>query len=304
MLTDASFVLQTLNSNLYYLRTIREFSINIQLSFLQNNSEYIEAAKDFGQRSEDLIKVLLNYANGAVTKEAIDNQIFVTNYTLESELLTEKLFNIDIDTNITEEEANLTPGFIQNPSGEMIDELNNVNNTALTLVTNFIDFCENIIARMNNNDLFSYSYISLIEAMLVEANLYKLNLNRLISRDSLTPTFVVDYEYLFNNLLQRYSSFIRGLVDPRHAEAILRAGAFASEFNLLANDYKQAIVSPEAQLELKDRSIDIVERFRTFLSSVIEDVLESTVYFIVEPIFLDNILTTANYFNYALTTTR
>jgi len=39
MLSDSSFVLQTLNSNLYFLRTIREFATNIQLSFLSNNIE-------------------------------------------------------------------------------------------------------------------------------------------------------------------------------------------------------------------------------------------------------------------------
>lgn len=303
MISDSAFVLQTLTRNLYYLRTIRDFAINIQLSFLVNNSEYIEAAKDFATRCEELIKILMKYANGGVSSDAIDNQIFVTDYTLDAELLTEKLFNIDIDTTLTEQEAELTPGFIENPSQEMIDELNEVNNTALMLVTNFIDFCENIASRMSNNDLFSYSYISLIEAMLIESNLFQRNLNRLISRDSLPPTFVVDYEYLFNDILQRYASFIRGLVDPKHAEVIIRSISFSNEFNLLANEYKQAIVSPEVQEELKNRSIDTVDRFRTFLLGVIEDVLDSNTYFIVEAIFLDNVLTTANYFRYALTST-
>lgn len=302
MLNDASFVTQTLNTNLYYLRTIREFAINIQLAFLDNNQEYIEAAKDFGERSEELGRILMKYADGNISMEALDNQIFVTNYTLDTELLTEKLFPIDIDTTITEAELKLTAGAANNLSNEMINELNEVNRSALVLVTNFIDFCENIIERMRNNDLFAYSYISLIEAMLVEANLYKLNLNRIISRDNISPTFVIDYEYLFNNLLQKYASFIRGLVDPENAEVIIRAGAFASEFNLLASDYKNAVINPEVQSKLTKRSIDTVDRFKNFMSGIIEDVLEARTYFIVEPIFLDNILTTTNYFKYALTT--
>ena len=302
MLSDASFVLQTLNSNLYFLRTIKEFAINIQLSFLENNSEYIETARDFGDRAEELISTLMRYANGNVTKEALDNQIFVTNYTLDTELLTEKLFSINIDTSITETQMNLTPGFSDNPSQEILNELGAVNKSALVLVTNFISFCENIISRMSNNNLFSYSYISLIEAMLTEANLYRINLERIISRNSIDPSFIADYEYLFNNLLQQYASFIRGLVDPKNAEAILRASAFSSEFALVASEYKNAIVNPEVQSELKERSIDVVDRFRDFLSGVIEDLLEAKTYFIVEPILLDNILTTANYFRYALTT--
>ncbi|MBQ7137039.1 MAG: DUF2935 domain-containing protein [Bacilli bacterium] len=303
MLSEESFVLQTLNSGLYFLRTIRDFAINIQLSFLENNSEYISTAKDFGDRAEELIGDLMVYANENVTKEALNNQIFVTAYTLDTELLTEKLFFIDIDTTITEEQSKLAAGFTQNPSQTIIDELMRVNKSALTLVTNFISFCENIIARMSNNDLFSYSYISLIEAMMTEANLYKLNLERLSAGNNIDPSFKADYEYLFNNLLQRYASFVRGFVDPKNAEVILRAGAFSSEFGLIASEYKNAIVNPNVAEELKVRSIDTIDRFRDFLSEVIEDLLDSKTYFIVEPILLDNILTTANYFKYTLLAT-
>lgn len=302
MLSDSSYVLQTLNSNLYFLRTLREFSINIQLSFLPNNIEYINAAKDFSNRIAELIEILMKYANDNVTKEALDNEIFVTPYTLDTELLTEKLFSIDIDTTITEKQLELRPGFNENPSQDIVEELKEVNRKALILVNNFINFCQNIIFRLSENDLFSYSYISLIEAMITEANLYKINLERLISNDNINPGFVVDYEYLFSNLLRQYSSFIRGLVDPKNADAILRAGGFSSEFSLIANEYKKIVASPEVQLELKERTIDTVNRFQIFLSSLIEDLLESKTYFIVEPTFLDNILTSANYFMYVLTT--
>lgn len=300
MLSNESFVLQTLNSGLYFLRTIREFAINIQLSFLENNGEYISTAKDFSDRAEELIGDLMVYANGNVTREALGNQIFVTDYTLDTELLTEKLFSIDIDTTITVEQQELTPGFSQNPSQSLINDLKTVNKSSLTLVTNFISFCENIISRMRKNDLFSYSYISLIEAMIVETNLYKLNLERLISGNNIDPSFKADYEYLFNNLLQRYTSFVRGLVDPKNAEVILRAGAFSSEFGLIANEYKNAIINPDVETELKERSLDTIDRFREFLSQVIEDLLNSKIYFITEPTLLDNILTTANYFKYTL----
>jgi len=302
MLSDSSFVLQTLNSNLYFLRTIREFATNIQLSFLSNNIEYIETARDFSDRCEELISILMKYANGRVSKEALDSHIFVTNYTLDTELLTERLFGIDIDTSITEKQLNLMPGVDNNPSRDTINELTEVNRSSLVLITNFISFCQNIISRMNNNDLFSYSYISLIDAMLTEANLYRLNLERIIARDTVNPTFIVDYQYLFNGLLQKYAAFIRGLVDPKNAEIIVRAISFSNEFSFLASEYKNAISSPEVEEELNNRSLETVERFKIFLSNIIQDLLDNEAYFIVEPIFLDNILTSANYFSYTLTT--
>lgn len=303
MLNDVSFVLQSLNSNLYYLRTIREFSSNLQLSFLENNNEYIETAKDFGLRCEELGHILMKYANRNVSEEALDNHIFVTQYTLDCELLTEKLFPIDIDTTITEEQLKLEPGIPSNPSKGMISELEDINQKSLVLVANFIDFCKNIAKQLENNDLFSYSYVSLIEAMLVEAELYQLNLTRIIQRDNISPTFIVDYEYLFNNLLKRYASFIRGLADPKASNVIVRSVSFANEFGLLADEYRRSVASPEVQNSLKRRSIETVTRFISFISEVISDVLNAKAYFIVETTFLDNILTTANYFKYALVTT-
>lgn len=301
MLSDSSFVSQSLNSNLYFLRTIREFATNIQLSFLSNNNEYIETARDFSDRCEELIGILMKYANGRVAKEALDNHIFVTDYTLDTELLTERLFGIDIDTSITEQQLNLMPGVDNNPSKDIVNEIIEVNRSSLILVTNFISFCQNIISRMSSNDLFSYSYISLIDAMLTEANLYKLNLERIIARDTINPTFIIDYQYLFNSLLQKYSAFIRGLVDPKNAEIIVRAISFSNEFSFLASEYKTATSSPEVEEELNNRSLETVDRFKSFLSNIIEDLLVNEAYFIVEPIFLDNILTSANYFAYTLT---
>lgn len=300
MLSDASYVLQTLNSNLYFLRTIREFATNIQLAFLSNNLEYIEAARDFSNRCEELIAILMRYADGMVSKEALDSNIFVTDYTLELELLTEKLFNIDIDTNITEQQLNLTPGTNNNVTEGMLEELNRVNQSALVLITNFINFCNNIVLRMSDNELFSYSYITLIQAMLAESNLYRLNLERLIARDTINPTFIVDYQYLFNNLLKKYASFIRGLADPKDAEVIIRAISFSNEFSFLASEYKNAVASPEVENRLNKQTLDTVKRFKSFLVSIIQQLLEADVYFIVEPIFLDNILTSANYFEYTL----
>ena len=300
MLSDTSLVIQTLNSNLYYLRTLGDFSFTLQLSFLPGNEEYIEAAQDFALRSEELLRTIMKYANGNVTKEAVNNKIFVTEYTLDCERLTEKLFNVDIDTNITEQQLNLTPGIPTNPSQEMISELDKVNKDALVLATNFIDFCNNISERMKKNELFSYSYITLIEAMLIEMNLYKSNLERLIERNTINPTFIVDYEYLFNYLLQLYSSCITGLVDPSNPSAVIRAFAFSSEFNLLANEYKNAVISPEAQENLEMRTEDTLNRFKGFISAIIQELLDAKTYFIVPPILLDNIYTTANYFTYVL----
>ena len=45
MISDSLLVQQSLINNLFYLRTLREFSINIALSLFENNQEYINTMK-------------------------------------------------------------------------------------------------------------------------------------------------------------------------------------------------------------------------------------------------------------------
>ncbi len=110
MLTENEFYIQSLRDHLYYLRAIRQFCITIELSFYKNNLSYIEKAKTFAQNCEKLILEAISYTNGVVSKSAIDNEIYVTRYTLACEELTRKLFGIEINTTLTNKELSFQEG--------------------------------------------------------------------------------------------------------------------------------------------------------------------------------------------------
>ena len=108
MLTEEEFYKESIDANLYYLRTLRDFCINIALSFYGNNP-YKERSETLAKKSQDLGREIVTLTNGKVPSKGFDYKIFYTEYTLPTEKLTEKLFNINIATDITESQLELTP---------------------------------------------------------------------------------------------------------------------------------------------------------------------------------------------------
>ena len=54
MLSDSKFIENSLISNLYYLRTLREFCSRVQLSLPSNYKEYIDIAGKLDKQCEEL----------------------------------------------------------------------------------------------------------------------------------------------------------------------------------------------------------------------------------------------------------
>ena len=300
MKEDALFAQQSLIDNLFYLRTIRMFALNIQLSFFGNNQDLIDIASDFGKRCEELGKVAIDLADGKLDSQLKDVQIFLTPYTLDAELLTEKLFGIDINTTLTETELNLNYGNTNDVDQQYIEKLKELNNNTYILVNNFYDFCNYILERINNNELFSYSYPLFYQYMILETDLLIKELDRLINKTGADPILVVRYQYYYLEAIRWITKFIVGLSDPSQSDIINQARIFDQELSQLLNKYNNVVITPDIEIKLNNEALDISSRIQSFLSSVIIKVLNGDAYFIVEPIFLDNLLTDVNYFIYLL----
>ncbi len=300
MLSDALYVQQSLINNLFYLKTLHKFCLNIQLSFFQNNESYIEVAEGMAKRYEELREKLIPIANNRLPKEIIESDSFVTNYSLDCELLTEKLFGIDINTNLTTEEMNLEPGNDENISQELLDQIHQLNEDAIELTRNFIDFCKYLLDNMKQSNIFSYLYPLIYTYMIEEASLYANDLYRIQQRDSADPTFVVNYEYWFSTSMKQACQFIIGLSDPEQTSIITNADNYRKIFAEQMKRYKEGNITPEIQQLLNEESIEQLQGFISFLTKIIEGILDQTYYFIIAPIFFDNLLTEAYYFLYLL----
>ena len=300
MLTEEEFYKESIDANLYYLRTLRDFCINIELSFYGDNP-YKKRAYILARESQDLGREIVTLTNGKVPSKGLNYQIFYTEYTLPIERLTEKLFNLNLGTDITEMQLKLTPTDTFEVNDELITTLTSFNDRATSIANEFINLAREIRDEMTSNNLFSYSYPTMYNFMIITIELYIGELNRLKERIRKDPIIALDTEYGYNITAYEITSFLRGLIDPNATSYIEVLNNILNEiYPELLEDYNSLPLSPENQQNLTERSIAVIRRIRLLISNMLRDLLDAKLYFIIEPLAIDNFYRNINYFLYAL----
>ena len=300
MLTEKEFFIQSLRDHLYYLRTIKDFCITIELSFYKNNEEYIRIAENFSNKCDELGKEAISYTGGLISKEALDNNIYVTEFSLPCERLTEKLFGIKIDTSLTEEELKLKSGINENINGELIKNIKKLNEKTLRFAKNFSTFCVEIRNKIDSNELFSFSYSDFFDYIFDEINTYILDLERLIRMEGYSPIYAVGYEYNFAVTLQKTARFIRDWVDVKSVDVFDMATYYVNSFGEIIDKYLKVSISPDVSEELSGEMNNILSDYQDFLKNILRRLLIREIYFITPPISIDNIYSSVNFYKFTL----
>ena len=300
MLTNKEFFLQSLISNLDYLWTLREYSARIEVSLPPIYQDYITKSNELARRAEILNKQVAEYAyKNKLPKNIIESESVITRYTLELELLTEKLFGIDIDTSITEKEKNIISGDA-NPDSNDIKAMEKINDEALILANDFIKYATDLYEKIENQQLFAFYYNTINLYLVGEAKLYISALNRLKVKSTINPSYVIDDQYFGTQGLQAIATFIRGEIDPIHKDIFDEANNFVIEYRNILAEYENMVMTPENQKNMTLNSLELALRLKSFVEKCIEKLLNKEIYFISPPIARDNELTAINYFIYNL----
>ena len=299
MLTDKDFFVQSLISNLYYLWTLREYSARLEVSFPPINKQFITKSNELARRAERISKELANYVNGNLPQNVIDSGMVITPYTLELELLTEKLFGIDIDTTISEKSKVISAGEA-NPTKEEVEAIEKINSKALILANDFIEFAEDLHAKVENQEVFAFYYNTINLYLIQEAKLYESSLKRLKEKASINPSYVIDYQYFGTMGMQAIATFIRGEIDPMYKDIFDEANNFVIEYRNILNEYDNMVMTPENQKNMTINSLELAKRLKKFVEKCIEKLLKKEIYFISPPISKDNELTAVNFFIFNL----
>lgn len=300
LLTDREFFIQSLRDHLYYLRSIRGFCITIELSFYKNNNEYINIAQNFASKCDELGREAISYTGGFVSREALANQIYVSEFSLPCELLTEKLFGIEIDTAFTEEELSFQAGMNENINSDIINNIKRLNEKALTFAQNFKMFCNEIRTKLDNNELFSFSYSDFFSYLFDEVDTYILDLQRLLAMEGYSPIYAVGYEYKFATTLQKTARFIRDWVDVSSKDVFDLATYYVNSFGEIIDLYLKASISPDVQETLAKNTNALLVDYQDFLRNILRRLLNRELYFITPPVSIDNIYTSVNFYKFVL----
>ncbi len=300
MLSDEEFINQSITLNLFYLSNIRGFCINITLSFLDDYC--VNNAKKFVFRTEEILNSFIDEITGHVPIFALQSNFIITDYTLKCEYLTEKLFDIDLDTSITTQLQLLKTLPIKSNNKSLYNLMTDVNKNTFNLATEYIKFLTVIFNREINNELFSYSTPFLTRGVINLVTMHKDMLNRTIKKMAVSPTYITDYEFKMNEIMKLIAILIAARVDPSHEKIYIKANSFAIEFQVNKVNYINKDLSFEDQMNITKKLKRTMIRFSEFLEDIIIDVLNSKAYFIIEPIFLDDFYRMVNYaiYNVAL----
>ena len=299
MLTDEMYYNESLNANLFYLRNLRDFCINIILSFYESN-DYNEKLTTIAKKSQDLGREIVTYTKGEVPLDSINYQIYYTNYTLKTEELTEKLFNINLATDITKNQINLKPTETIKITEEVIKKITKFNEEALSLANEFVNLATTIKEELANNIIFSYSYPALYTFMIMTINNYINELKRLLKKENQDPIIALDIEYNYNITSYEIITFIRGLIDTLETNYINRIDEILNEYPKIIEDYNKLALTPNNQIELTTKTITIINKIENIFKDMLEDLLSAKLYFIIDPLAIDNFYRNINYFRYLL----
>lgn len=300
LLTDKEFYIQSLRDHLYYLRSIKEFCLTIELSFYKNNAEYIALSQNFADKANELGKEALSYTGGLVSPEALESGIYVTEFSLPCEVLTEKLFGINIDTTFTEEELKFQAGLNQNINDQLVNNIKKLNEKALIFAQNFKMFCNEIREKLDSNQLFSFSYSDFFSYLFDEIDSYILDLQRIVAMEGYSPIYAVGYEYKFATTLQKTARFIRDWVDISNKDVFDLASYYVNSFGEIIDLYLKASISPDVQETLSINMNNILKDYQDFLRNILTRLINGELYFITPPISIDNIYKSVNFYKFVL----
>ena len=301
MLDNKEIFNESLVNHLYFAGTIRSFCSTIGLTFFKNNQDYIDKAISLGYKATDIINKAIFYMDKELANIVLESNVYITPYTKELDLLTEKLFDINLfiatdkDTNILK-----TRGKVDY-NDKTMKKIDDLNKESLVLINDFKEFCSDIKTKLDTGELFSYSYPDFFNYMYDEISVYGRDIERILSKKDYTKFYLTEFTYYFNELLRESALYIRGFLDTKEGDIFDMASYYINAFSNLTLKY---LKKTDLDVNLSLETEKLVINYQKFVTDIIDKLLKAKIYFITPPITLDNFLTNINVYLFILKYTR
>ncbi|MDP4160499.1 MAG: DUF2935 domain-containing protein [Bacillota bacterium] len=299
------FVRLSLELNLFFLRIMKEHSFFLEAGFLSKDADLTRQADQFREQFDALLREAVRLANRNVSRVVLASGEVVTDKTLRAEQKTIELSGIPIDTELTSEELGLEPG---TPDPRLENSVANLNQRAIALTQELIQFKSRILNQVLNCTLFTNNFPLLIDHIRREAILFVDQLQRLQRREQIDLTQEIIAEKAFwDRIMKEHSQFIAHLLDPTEVDLIDTANDFAALFNSLQDRVQRVEESFIARLLLGGlirEETRATREIRDFKARATEGLLACQIKSIIIPLLGDHTLREANHFLRILTNPR
>ena len=297
MLDNKDIYEQSLVNHLYFAGSIRSFCSTIGLTFFKNNQDYIDRAVALGYRATDIVNKAILYMNKELATAVLDNDVYITPYTKELDLLTEKLFDINLFIGVDKDISVLKTRGTVEFNDETMAKIDELNKESMNLINDFKDFCGEIKTKLDSQELFSYLYPDFFSYMYDEISVYGRDIERIMSKKDYTDFYLSEFTYYFNELMRESALYIRGFLDTINQDIFDMASFYVNAFANLTEKYlKKTDTNENLSLETEK----LVINYKKFVTDIIEKLLKAKIYFITPPITLDNFLTNINVYLFIL----
>jgi hypothetical protein len=294
-MTNETYVKQSLELNLFFLRIMKEHSLFLAVSFPPKDQDFIREASEFNSNFNNLLKTAVELASGVIDMR--DDA--VTEYTLDAEEKTYHLTGFRIDTALTQAELKVPrPGVNFEPI--LIEKVNNLNNRALSATKNLIRYKTNVLNSMLSCDLFSLNYPLLIEHIRREAILFVDLLTKLQNRMEAENLYkkALEEEFFWNQIMEEHSEFIRGYLDPTEEDLMEIANSFAIRYNELNRKIEGLRMNQFSTL--LSESQRLTKEIKNFKTQGTQGLIGCKIRSIMVPLLGDHVLREANHYLHLL----
>ncbi len=257
------------------------------------NTEWIQKADWFREQFEDLLRDTVRISDGRVGRQILNSQELVTEFTRSAEERTEQLSGISIDCEITERTKGLRSQGQTRLDREFVRSVYSINQKALKLLEDFIDFKQSILDEVRKGTLFTTNYPLLIEHILREAKLYCVTVKELLENRDLSYRNLRKTEIFWNQIMMEHALFIRGLLDPGEEELIETADQFAADFRKLLEKAKDQDYRAR---DTTGKSLEKTCEYRDFKAAGADGILNCKIDSIILPLLADHVLREANHY--------
>ncbi|MDF2985441.1 MAG: hypothetical protein K0R50_951 [Eubacterium sp.] len=298
MLTGMGYIKQSIETNLFFLRIMKEHIVFAASALTLKDAHMLPGLMHAKESFDRLLDETVNLAGGVVTPASMSAGDIVTEYTYKAEIATSQYTGLPINTDITLKEIRLmnNPGTAhQKPDEQVIDSLNR---RILTLLQDTVKTQKEVLQRILNCKMYTQIYPLMLDHVIREAEHYLQQLQTFLRREDIHGEAhqAAAYEAFWNDIMSEHAKFIRGLMDPVEEEIIRTANGFSEEFDELTAAALETYEKLDRLHLVTRKSIIATTGIRNFKEQGTEGILACNIRSIMLPLLSDHVLREANHY--------